>query len=108
MKLVPTAEDRKNGLFCALGVHVSVERPCINRDALAVLKVFDVHALCAGDLIQGFLVVCNVVNVGVDNVHIYSFLACHLQYREAVPDRQALLGLFRQFVKFFIYFCFYR
>ena len=65
------ADDGKYGLFCALGVHVSVQRPCINRDTLAVLKVFDVQALCAGELIQSFLVVCDVGNVGFDDVHIY-------------------------------------
>lgn len=94
------ADDGKDGLFRSFGVHVSVQRPCVNRDALSVLKVFDVHALCAGQLIQGFLVVVDVGNVGVDDVHIYfPFWPVNLQYREAVPDRQALLGLFRHFVK---------
>lgn len=65
------ADDGKDGLFRSFGVHVSVQRPCVNRDALAVLKVFDVHALCAGELIHGFLVVCDVDNVGFDDVHIY-------------------------------------
>ena len=68
--LVP-ADDCKDGLFRSLGVHVSVQRPRINRDALAVLKVFDVQTLCAGELIQGFLVLCDVGNVGFDDVHIY-------------------------------------
>ena len=105
MILLVAADDGKHGLFCALGVHVGVERPCINRDALAVLKVFDVHALCAGELVHGLFALGDVGNVGVDDVHIYFFfLACHLQYREAVPDRQALLGLFRQFVKFVCHF----
>ena len=95
------ADDGKDGLFCALGVHVSVQRPCVNRDALAVLKVFDVKTLCAGELVQGFLVVCDVGNVGFDDVHIYfPFWPVNHQYREAVPDRQALLGLFRHVVDF--------
>ena len=42
------ADDGKDGLFRALGVHIGVQRPCVNRDALAVLKVFDVQTLCAG------------------------------------------------------------
>ena len=46
--LLLAADDGKDGLFRSFGVHVSVQRPCVNRDALAVLKVFDVHALCAG------------------------------------------------------------
>ena len=66
-----SADDSKDGLFRSFGVHVSVQRPCVNRDALAVLKVFDVQAPCAGQLIQGFLVLCDVGNVGFDDVHIY-------------------------------------
>ena len=94
-------DDGKDGLFCALGVHIGVQRPCVNRYALAVLKVFDVQALCAGQLVHSFLVLGDVGNVGVDDVHIlFSFLACHLQYREAVPDRQALSGLFRHVIDF--------
>ena len=71
------ADDGKDCLFCALGVHIGVQRPCVNRDALAVLKVFDVQTLCAGELVHGFLVLCDVGNVGFDDVHIYSpFLGC--------------------------------
>ena len=92
--LVLAAEDGKDSLFRSFGVHVSVQRPRINRDALAVLKVFDVQALCAGKLVHGLFALGEVGNVGVDDVHIYfSFLACHLQYREAVPDRQAVVRL---------------
>lgn len=98
--LVLSAEDCKYGLFCTLGVHIGVQRPRVNRDTLAVLKVFDVLTLCAGELVHYFFALGDVGNVGVDDVHIYfSLLACHLQYREAVPDRQALLGLFRHVVK---------
>ena len=95
------ADDGNDGLFCALGVHVSVQRPCVNRYALAVLKVFDVQALCAGQLVHGLFALGEVGNVGVDDVHIYfPFWPVNHKYREAVPDRQALLGLFRQFVDF--------
>ena len=94
MELVLAAENGKDGLFCTLGVNIGVQRPCVNRDALSVLKVFDVHALCAGKLVHGLFALGEVGNVGVDDVHFYSpFLACHLQYREAVPDRQALVRL---------------
>ena len=97
--LVLAAEDGKDGLFCALGVHIGVQRPSVNRDALAVLKVFDVLALCAGKLVHYFFALGDVGNVGVDDVHIYfPFWPVNLQYREAVPDRQALLGLFRHIV----------
>ena len=65
------ADDGKDGLFCALGVHVSVQRPCVNRDALAVLKVFDVQTLCAGELVHGLFALGDVGDVGVDDVHIY-------------------------------------
>ena len=99
--LVLTAENSKDGLFCALGVHIGVQRPSVNRDALAVLKVFDVLALCAGELVHYFFALGDVGNVGVDDVHIYfPFWPVNHQYREAVPDRQALLGLFRHIVKF--------
>ena len=46
--LLLAADDGKDGLFRSFGVHVSVQRPCVNRDALAVLEVFDVQTLCAG------------------------------------------------------------
>ena len=95
------ADDGKDGLFCALGVHVSVQRPCVNRDALAVLKVFDVQALCPGKLVHSLFALGEVGDVGVDDVHIYfPFWPVNHQYREAVPDRQALLGLFRHVVDF--------
>ena len=71
------ADDGKDGLFRSFGVHVSVQRPCVNRDALAVLKVFDVHALCAGELVHGLFVLGEVGDVGVDDVHNFSpFLGC--------------------------------
>lgn len=65
------ADDCKDGLFRSFGVHVSVQRPCINRDALAVLKVFDVKTLCAGELVHGLFALGEVGDVGVDDVHIY-------------------------------------
>ena len=68
---VLAAEDSKDGLFCSFGVHIGVQRPCVNRYALAVLKVFDVHALCAGQLVHGLFALGDVGNVGVDDVHIY-------------------------------------
>ena len=76
MVLVLATEDGKDGLFCTLDVNIGVQRPCVNRDALAVLKVFDVQALCAGELVHGLFALGEVGDVGVDNVHIYSFLAC--------------------------------
>ena len=88
--LVLAAEDGKDGLFCALGVHIGVQRPCVNRDAIAVLKVFDVQTLCAGELVHGLFALGEVGDVGVDDVHIYfPFWPVNHQYREAVPDRQA-------------------
>lgn len=82
MVLVLSAEDCKDGLFRSLGVHIGVQRPCVNRDTLAVLKVFDVLSLCAGELVHYFFALGDVGNVGVDDVHIYSpFLGCHLQCR---------------------------
>lgn len=65
------AEDGKDSLFCALGVHIGVQRPCVNRNTLAVLKVFDVLTLCAGELVHYFFALGDVGNVGVDDVHIY-------------------------------------
>lgn len=88
---IVAADDGKYGLFRSFSVHVSVQRPCVNRDALAVLKVFDVQALCSGELIQGFLVLGDVGNVGFDDVHILlSFLGCHLQYGAPILRRQAI------------------
>ena len=92
------ADDGKDGLFRSFGVHVSVQRPCVNRDALAVLKVFDVQALCAGELIQGFLVVCDVGNVGFDDVHIYFPFRAVIFSTERPFSADRLFSLFRQFV----------
>lgn len=75
--LALSADDGKDGLLVALCAHVAVQRPCVHFQLVAVGKVFDVHALGAGQLVHGFLVVVNVGNVGVDDVHIFSpFLAC--------------------------------
>lgn len=95
------ADDGKDGLFRSFGVHVSVQRPCVNRDALAVLKVFDVQALCAGELIHGFLVLCDVGNVGVDDVHIYfPFWPVIFSTGRPSPIEKPISGFFRQFVNF--------
>ena len=105
MILLVAADDGKHGLFCALGVHVGVERPCVNRDALAVLKVFDVHALCAGELVHGLFALGDVGNVGVDDVHIYfPFWPVIFSTGRPSPVDKPLLGLFRQFVKFVRHF----
>ena len=99
------ADDGKDGLFCTLGVHIGVQRPCVNRDALAVLKVFDVQTFCAGELIQCFLVLCDVGNVGFDDVHIYfPFWPVIFSTGRPSPIDKPLSGLFRQFVKFVCYF----
>lgn len=103
--LLVAANDGKDILFCALGVHVGVERPCVNRDTLTVLKVFDVHALCAGELIQGFLVLCDVGDIGFDDVHIYfPFWPVIFSTGRPSPIDKPLSGLFRQFVKFVRHF----
>ena len=71
MVLVLAADDGKYRLLGSLGVHIGVQRPCVNRDALAVLKVFDVQALCTGELVHGLFALGEVGDVGVDDVHIY-------------------------------------
>ena len=77
MVFLVAADDGKDGLFRSFGVHVSVQRPCVNRDALAVLKVFDVQTLCAGELVHGLFALGEVGDVGVDDVHNFSpFLGC--------------------------------
>ena len=94
MVFLVAADDGKDGLFRSFGVHVSVQRPCVNRDTLAVLKVFDVQALCSGELVHGLFALGEVGDVGVDDVHIYfPFWPVNHQYREAVPDRQARVRL---------------
>ena len=98
--LLVSADNGKYGLFCALGVHVGVERPSVNRDALAVLKVFDVHALCAGQLVHSFLALVDVGNVGVDDVHIYfPFWPVIFSTGRPSPIDKPLSGLFRHIVK---------
>ena len=103
--LLVAADDGKDGLFCALGVHVGVERPRINRDALAVLKVFDVQALCAGELVHNFLALVDIGNVGVDDVHIYfPFWPIIFSTGRPSPIDKPLSGLFRHIVKFVRHF----
>lgn len=99
--LLIATDDGKYGLFRSFGVHVSVQRPCVNRDALAVLKVFDVLALCAGELVHGLFALGDVGNVGVDDVHIFfsfSGLSIFSTGRPSPIDKP-LSGLFRHFVK---------
>lgn len=66
-----SADDGEHGLFVALAVHIGVQRPNVNGDMSSVLKVFDVKALCPGEFVHGLFAVGNVLNVGVDDVHIY-------------------------------------
>ena len=99
------AYDGKYCLLGSLGVHIAVQRPRVNRDALAVLKVFDVHALCAGELVDSFLVLGDVGNVGVNDVHIYfPFWPIFFSTGRPSPIDKPLSGLFRQFVKFVRHF----
>ena len=95
------ADDSKYGLFRSFGVHVSVQRPCVNRDALSVLKVFDVHALCPGKLVHGLFALGEVGDVGVDDVHIYFLSGLSIiSTGRPSPIDKPMLGLFRQFVNF--------
>ena len=94
------ADDGKDGLFVALCAHVAVQRPSVHFQLVAVGEVFDVHALCAGELIQGFLVLCDVGNVGFDDVHIYfPFWPVIFSTGRPSPIDKPMLGLFRHFVK---------
>lgn len=78
-------DDRENGLFLVtvLSVlNVGVERVRLDFVTLAGLDVFDVDAAALGELVQGFLVGAEVLDVGADDFHFFlSFLACHLQER---------------------------
>ena len=100
MVFLVAADDGKYRLLGALGVHIGVQRPCVNRDALAVLKVFDVQALCAGELVHGLFALGEVGYVGVDDVHIYFPFRAVIFSTERPFSADRLLSLFRHVVDF--------
>ena len=101
MVFLVAADDGKDGLFRSFGVHVSVQRPCVNRDALAVLKVFDVQTLCAGELVHGLFALGDVGDVGVDDVHIYFLSGLSIiSTGRPSPIDKPISGLFRHVVDF--------
>lgn len=99
--LLVTADDGKYRLLGSLGVHVSVQRPRVNRDALAVLQVFDVHPLCAGELVHGLFALVDVGDVCVDDVHIYFLSGLSIvSTGRPSPIDKPISGLFRHVVDF--------
>ena len=101
--LLLAADDGKNGLFRSFGVHVSVQRPCVNRDTLAVLEVFNVQPRVS--LYRVFLSSA-MLEMLVSMMFIFIFLSglSFISTGRPSPIDKPISGLFRQFVKFVRHF----
>ena len=74
LELAQVSDDGQHGLFVAFAVHVGVQAEGFNMGLLAVLKVLYIQARLAGEAVQGFLVLGQVFDVGLDDGHgIFSF-----------------------------------
>ena len=74
LELAQVGDNGQHGLFSALAVHVGVQAEGFNMGLLAVLKILDVESRLAGEAVQGFLVLGEVFDVGLDDGHgIFSF-----------------------------------
>ena len=74
LELAQVGKDGQYGLFSALAVQVVVQAEGFNMGFLSVLKILYILARLAGEAVQGFLVLGQVFNVGLDDGHgIFSF-----------------------------------
>ena len=69
LKLAQVGDDGQHRLFSALAVQIGVEAKGVNMGLLAVLEVLHVLARLAGEAVQGFLVLAEVFDVGLDDGH---------------------------------------
>ena len=69
LELAQVGKDGQYGLFSAFAVQVGVEAEGFNMGLLSVLKVLHIHARLAGEAVQGFLVLSEVFDVGLDDGH---------------------------------------
>ena len=74
LELAQVGDNGQHRLFSALAVQVGVQTEGFNMGLLAVLEVLHIQALQPGEAVQGFLVLAEVFDVGLDDGHgIFSF-----------------------------------
>ena len=74
LELAQVGKQGQHGLFVALAVQVIVQTKGFNMGFLSVLKILYIQARLAGEAVQGFLVLAQVFDVGLDDGHgIFSF-----------------------------------
>lgn len=74
LELTDIGDDGQYGLFRALAVHVGVQAEGFNMGLLSVLKILDIKSRLPGEAVEGFLVLAQIRNVGLDDGHgIFSF-----------------------------------
>lgn len=66
--------DREHFLFCAVALDIGIQSIGAHTVGLVRLNIFDINAGGFGQLVQGFLVLREVLNVGADDFHSVSFL----------------------------------
>ena len=69
LELAQVGDDGQHRLFSALAVQIGVEAEGFNMGLLAVLEVLHIQARLAGEAVQGFLVLSEVFDVGLDDGH---------------------------------------
>lgn len=69
LELAQVGNQGQNGLFSALAVQVGVQAKGFNMGFLSVLEVLDIQARQAGEAVEGFLVLTEVLDVGFDDGH---------------------------------------
>ena len=69
LKLAQVSDNGQHRLFSALTVQIGVETKGFNMGFLPVIEVLDVTARLAGEAVQGFLVLAEVIDVSLDDGH---------------------------------------
>lgn len=71
LELAKVSDDGQHRLFRAFAVYIGVQAKGVNVGRLAVLEVLHVEALLAGEAVKGFLILCEIFDVGLDDGHCY-------------------------------------
>ena len=92
LELAQVGEQGQHRLFRALAVQVGVQAEGFHTGLLTVLEVLHVPARQAGEAVQGFLVLAQVLDVRLDDGHgvflLLKYLVCYLAPTQAA----ALVG----------------
>lgn len=74
LELAQVGDDGQHRLFSALAVQIGVQAEGFNMGFLSILEVLHIQARQPGEAVQGFLVLGQVFDVGLDDGHgIFSF-----------------------------------